>query len=754
MSLYDDATMIFLGEAAASGAATDLPVLKPVEKLGKELITNGGFDYDGDWTKGNGWSISNGQAVSDGSESDASLADFKNTTADLTNKTVKISFTIRDYEQGYLKVYFHGASSTSHQFKGNGNHSLIYNVGDAQGNHNGNTGPRAFNSFKGKIDNFSIKEVEQEATDLYTFRASDLSCTRVGHDGFIKKGRENLLTNSSEFDNSDWDLANGYTLTSGQSGYDLTSNAYKLEATSDGTRNLHQNITVEGLVTFSIFAKKGTTDFMRLSLTEDDENGDDYNSRVWFDLNNATTGNSTGDAYVTSSIEKIPKGDKWNGWCRCSVTFNVPSDHTVTEVAIWVTEAMGDTQVDNGDNIYIQDAQLEKGMVATPYIKNLDDTRVVGIESNKPRYDYYDTTTPRLLSEPKRTNLVKITEGVPEGKSAATLTYNHGVSPEGRKNSLKVQKNGTSENDRIRVMNESAITLVSGKKYTISAFVKNIDCVGTTTLGCRVAGQTLFRQGFGWASGSAGADISIDDNNGGQGTRTGKFAKDYGDGWWRIGFTFEADGTAASFEIDVDRDASSATDTTSIETWGWQLETTITNSTTNADAVTSYIPNFGAAAGATRNGEIIRLQGLQDKGLIGRHEGTFFVDYDQYNHNAVHFDVRNDAGPLTSSLRMFANSKTTFQFLYKNPDGGQLAFKSFGSLTSGGRRKAAMSWNRESITVSCNGSSFTTSMPSDIAENLDRLERSNFTTTLSDTRSIMLFDKQLSESELNDLTTI
>ena len=176
MSLYNDATMIFLGEAAASGAATDLPVLKPVEKLGKELITNGGFDYDGDWTKGNGWSISNGQAVSDGSESNPSDADFKNTTADLTNKTVKISFTIRDYEQGYLKVYFHGASSTTHQFKGNGNHSLIYNVGDAQGNHNGNTGPRAFDSFKGKIDNFSIKEVEQEATDLYTFRASDLSC--------------------------------------------------------------------------------------------------------------------------------------------------------------------------------------------------------------------------------------------------------------------------------------------------------------------------------------------------------------------------------------------------------------------------------------------------------------------------------------------------------------------------------------------------------------------------------------------------
>ncbi len=379
---------------------------------------------------------------------------------------------------------------------------------------------------------------------------------------------------------------------------------------------------------------------------------------------------------------------------------------------------------------------------------------MVGVKEDEPRFDYYDTTTPRLLTEPKRTNLVKVTECLPETKNGVTLVYNHGVSPDSRKNSLKATKSGTSANDRITVMNDS-MTLVSGKQYTISAFVKNIDCVGTTTLACRVTGQTLFRQGFGWASGSAGADIAIDNDHGGSGTRTNKFAKDYGNGWWRIGFTFEADGTSGSFEIDVDRDDDSDDDTTSIETWGWQLEQTIlTSGSFGAPYVSSYIPNFGASAGATRNTEIMRIEGLQDKGLITNEQGTVFVDYDQYCTTAVHWDVRGPLGAVQYSLRMHVSSLVgSFQFQYKSPYTGQVLIKSFDGLT-GDRRKAAISWNRDTIVVSVNGSSLTTSIPSDIAENLNRFQRANTNSTMASPRSILIFDKQLSESELNELTTI
>ena len=51
----------------------------------------------------------------------------------------------------------------------------------------------------------------------FTFsRGSNLAATRVGADGLIEKGRENLFLNSNQFDTG-WPTSNA-TFTSGQSG--------------------------------------------------------------------------------------------------------------------------------------------------------------------------------------------------------------------------------------------------------------------------------------------------------------------------------------------------------------------------------------------------------------------------------------------------------------------------------------------------------------------------------------------------------
>lgn len=738
MSLYDDASLIFLGQAAAGGIKDKLPTLKPVEKLRKELVTNNGFDIDVDWTKSaDGISITGGEAVYDGSED---IVDLYQPVGSLSGKTIKVSFTIRDYEAGTIGGMFHMSDGPStSQVKGNGKHSIIHAVGTG---HNGNTGLRSYSYFKGKIDNISIREVEQEAVDFTYSRSTDIGATRVGHDGFIKKVRQNLLTYSNTFTNSIW--GGSGTWTGGQAGWDTKSEAYTL--TKSGANDSdYYNDSFDGLQTFSIYAKKQSGAGLGIYHLLDEGSGNWRKSII--NLNDGTQQYSGGDLALHTEVEDLAPAANW--W-RISVTINRGAGK-------WYLYTTDGTDTQSVQTVTLQYAQLEKGMVATPYIDNLGEARVIGPSAGQPRYDYYDTTEPRHLQEPRRTNLVKITEGVPEAKNNVTLTYNYGVSPEGRKNSLKVQKGGGEggANDRIRVMDASAITLVSGKKYTISAFVKNIDCVGTTTLACRVAGQTNFRQGFGWASGSAGADIAVDDDHGGNGTRTNKFAKDYGDGWWRIGFTFTADGTAGSFEIDVDRDEDSDDDTTSIETWGWQLEQTITTNSTvhGAPYVTSYIPNFGASAGATRVGDFMRVQDMKENGLIDQEQGTVFVDYDQWCTTAVHWDLRGNDGAVVYSLRMHASAVDKFQFQYKNPDDGQRHIRTFTSLT-GTRRKGAMSWNGDKLIISCNGNSFTTSIPPNIALNINRFQRSNNTSTMASPRSILIFDKQLSESELNDLTTI
>ena len=67
----------------------------------------------------------------------------------------------------------------------------------------------------------------------FTFsRGSNLAATRVDVNGLIEKGRENLLLQSNQFDTT-WSK-NNTTLTSGQSGYDGSSDAWKLEATANG----------------------------------------------------------------------------------------------------------------------------------------------------------------------------------------------------------------------------------------------------------------------------------------------------------------------------------------------------------------------------------------------------------------------------------------------------------------------------------------------------------------------------------------
>ena len=182
MSLYDDATFIFSAEAAA-GHPGRAHALKPVEKLkDTELITDTGFDDSGEWTTGTGWSISGGKAVADGT-GDGTGADLKNTTGDLSGKTVKISFEISDYEQGSVRIYFHSANSTaeSDAFSGDGIHTITHVVTSG---HNSTTGPRAFDNFKGKIDNFSIKEVEVRSLDFNVTRDANLGATRVKADGF------------------------------------------------------------------------------------------------------------------------------------------------------------------------------------------------------------------------------------------------------------------------------------------------------------------------------------------------------------------------------------------------------------------------------------------------------------------------------------------------------------------------------------------------------------------------------------------
>jgi hypothetical protein len=257
--------------------------------------------------------------------------------------------------------------------------------------------------------------------ELTFTRASN--ATRVGPGGLIEKVRTNLLLQSNSFDTT-WTAQNA-TLTSGQSGYDGSSDAWKVEAATTSTTRLYQSssIAANTLFTISLYAKVGNVDFVRFNLFTSGTN-----SIATFDLTDGTT--------ISSNAIDTAWEDVGSGWVRISATFiNVD---TITEARIEVRSSSGTATCDAGSFVYIQNAQLETGDIATDYIATTSAAVSVGPVANVPRLDYLGSSCPRLLLEPQRTNAITFSEQMNNAawikNVNAAVTANQAISPDGYQN--------------------------------------------------------------------------------------------------------------------------------------------------------------------------------------------------------------------------------------------------------------------------------------------------------------------------------
>jgi hypothetical protein len=146
--------------------------------------------------------------------------------------------------------------------------------------------------------------------------------------------------------------------------------------------------------------------------------------------------------------------------------------------------------------------------------------------------------------------------------TSITLVEDFGVAPDDTQSASKVTKPalGGSANDRVKY---PTISIANGTTYSVSVHLKNIDVAGFTTIAARVSGGSLFRCKFIWSTSSV-----FNDN----GTTSNRLVEDLGDGWYRVSFSFDANGSALSFEIDIDRSTEGHEDTSSVLVWGAQLE--------------------------------------------------------------------------------------------------------------------------------------------------------------------------------------
>ena len=417
----------------------------------------------------------------------------------------------------------------------------------------------------------------------FTFaRGSNLSATRIDRAGLIVKGRENLLLQSNQFDTT-WASIN-VSETGGQAGYDGTNDAWVL--TDNTATNIHSlaqyGIWPNSLCTGSIYVKAGSLSKFYVS------NGTS-GVGVFFNLSNGSVEGVTG-AVIAQSITSVG-----GGWYRLSVTMQSAGTFLIGAYQTFVSGNYNASTVYTGTGtgtIYIQDAQLEQGLAASPYIPTTTTSAQAGVLENTPRLNYTTgVANPYLLLEPSRTNIITNSEylggsdWIKSGNgtgSVPVITSNAAISPEGVQNATRVDldlNGGTSSGDWSWVYQNFTST---GNDETFSMYVKAVDA---SNVGKVIA--------FGAVSFTA-QSLTAD--------------------WVRIESTSSAavGGYGNGFRL---RGTEGTSNTASFYVFGIQHEQ-------NASYPTSYIPTYSVSA--TRAQDVCNK--TDASGEIGQTEGTLFVD--------------------------------------------------------------------------------------------------------------------------------
>ena len=566
---------------------------------------------------------------------------------------------------------------------------------------------------------YSIKPAD--GTGDFTFsRGSNLAATRVGADGLIEKGRENLVTYSNTF--SSWTSINS-TLTSNQAGYDGTNDAWLIEKTADAGRI--QNNVAAGLATYSVYAKAGSASWLRLLKGA--------NASAYFDLSNSTIGNLslTIDATITSV---------GNGWYRCTITYQ---DQYAGSVRIYPALANNDTTGTSG-NILIQDAQVEVGLAATEYIESGATKGTAGILEDTPRFDYSNgASCPSLLLEPSRTNLISQSEYFGSYINYGSAdTANSTISVEGVNNATLIVGNGTQN----QVYTASPdISVTSAGLYTLSIFAKK----GTNNY------FRLYLDGF---AGSSNNGAYFDLLNGSTPT-SGASIKDYGNGWYKcsITATIVSGDLVGKLAFNVTPNTNSVFFSSASEANGKNIY--IYGATLEAGSYpTSYIPTYGS--GVSRAGESMSKDGLAD--YIGQSTGTFYIEFElpdpNTNSNAMWTSVEQGSNQGTNRALLYtsANSDVLKIDIRANGSSVGISGAAITNLFADTNYKVAVRYESGNVAVYVNGvSEYTSTSTWTYSSDLTKFNFNNQSQAFQGKlKQAMLFTSSLSDAECIALTTI
>jgi hypothetical protein len=537
-----------------------------------------------------------------------------------------------------------------------------------------------------------------------TFTRSNDTATRVASNGLIEKVRTNLILQSQTLDNASWDKSDATVTANTTIAPDGTLTADTITAVVIDQR-VNQAVTVAASTeyTFSFFAKKGTTVTPRYSV---------------YDLSNA--------AFILTQVDYSALVNT-STWSRITATFTTPAGCTSISIYPINAATLGTT--------FIWGCQLETG-VTTDYIATTTAAVSVGPVADLPRLDYTDSTCPRLLLEPQRTNVITFSEQMDNAawtKVRGAVTANSTISPSGFQDADTF---ASAPAQAFPPAITRSPTYTGNTNYTLSIFAKVLGNTNIFSLG-------YVDNATGFTGGSAVYNLATQVVTITQSPNASVTASmvDYGSGWYRLSLSFL---TIAAPTFNYFQIGQTTNDVANgFALWGAQLE--------EGAYATSYVNTLNSAV--TRGADAASKTSAS--ALIGQTEGTIFWEFEFTTSVAAGHEsfINIDAGAGfgdTIYIIKTANGTITAEMYL---GGVQQASFSLSSQPAG-TYKAAIGYANNNTAFFLNGVQVGTTDTSCSVPATSRIQLGNgvFGASMDKTAQVLLFPTRLSNADLAALT--
>ena len=388
------------------------------------------------------------------------------------------------------------------------------------------------------------------------------------------------------------------------------------------------------------------------------------------------------------------------------------------------------------------DFDFTRGSTATRVNK---DGLIETVASGVPRLDYplldgVVQDCPALLLEPVRANKNTYSEDIESFTqfTNVTATNNQTTSPDGSVNAALVTADAVNNKHEFQNTN---ISFTSGTFYTVSVFVK---ANGYDYFAIKFASTNgVFGDDYAWFNASNGTTGTVDADI------DGTSIENYGNGWYRISATQQANATASGKIFlaigNADNTPTFLGDGSSgLYVWGYQIED-------NAGYVSSYIPTSGSEV--TRSADV--CNGAQAD--FNDSEGVLFADLKIIQGNTESSRISISDGTASNRI-MFEDDEIDNRLRAFSQAGGTI--KEILNITDASickqYFKLAIKWNGSNSSVYINGYEKANTSGLGDMTGLDTLSFESASGGLNfygNSKQVMTFNEALSDTELENLTS-